>query len=88
MRRTLLSVLVAASTHVVRKRKRLEKLAVSTNQTGSNEAVTVSRPVGGVLSGGVTPCVTIHLSGLPGGAPKCGRAVTASRLALLPVGFT
>ena len=37
---------------------------------------------------GLRPCVAIHLSGLPGGAPRCGRAVTASHLTLLPVGFT
>src|ERR1019366_1772025 len=51
--------------------------------------MTVSRPVGGVLSAprGV---VTIHLSGLPGDCPLCGggRAAQVPRLALLRVGFT
>ena len=51
-------------------------------------SVTVSRPVGGVLSAprGV---VTIHLSGLPGDCPfGGGRTTHIPRLALLRVGFT
>ena len=64
-------------------------LADRADCAGYGDVVTVSRPVGGVLSAprGV---VTIHLSGLPGDCPLCGggRAAQVPRLALLRVGFT
>ena len=54
---------------------------------------TVSRPVGGILSGPPDTggsWVAIHLSGLPGERPlsRAGRAARLPRLALLRVGFT
>ena len=54
----------------------------------SPEVVTVSRPVGGILSGASCGAwVAIHLRGLPGGALAGGRAAHAPCSALLRVGF-
>jgi len=65
--------------------------------SGTERSVTVSRPVGGVLSRSQTPWVIIHLSDLPGDVHPVdgrtatevnGRAAHVSNLILLPVGFT
>src|ERR1700722_9150158 len=62
---------------------------------GIQSWLTVSRPVGGILSGPHLDMrqkawVAIHLRGLPGERPfsETGRAARLPRLALLRVGFT